>query len=140
MHINFLSLLVGGVASLILGMIWYSKSLFGNTYMKALGADTNISPEKMKAIQKRMWQILLTQFVLSVFQVWVLAIYILRTPEVFPLANAIWIWAGFVMPTIAGGALWSARPRKDAWKIFWITSGYQLVMFAVFAFILKAWM
>ncbi len=141
METNFLMLAVCGVVSLVLGMVWYSQKAFGNSYMKALGADTNISPEKMKEIQKKMWQLLLTQFVLTMFQVWVLAVYINSSITVItPVANALWIWAGFVMPTIAGSALWSARPRKDAWKIFFITSGYNLVLFILFAVIIKAWM
>jgi len=141
MEINFLVLLVGGVASLVLGMIWYGKALFGDAYMKALGADTNMSPEKMKKIQEKMWQLFLTQFILAVFQVWVLAVYINSSMAVItPVSNALWIWAGFVMPTLAGGAMWSARPRKDAWKIFFITSGYNLVLFIIFAVIIKAWM
>ncbi|MEZ4103187.1 MAG: hypothetical protein R3B55_01300 [Candidatus Paceibacterota bacterium] len=59
---------------------------------------------------------------LAVFQVWILTIYINSViADMTPATNAFWIWAGFVMPTLAGSALWSARPRKDAWKIFFIT-------------------
>ena len=133
-------LLVGGVASMVVGMIWHSKALFGPAYMKALGADMNMSPEKMAEIQKKMWQLYITQFLLAVFQFWVLSVFVVRTLEVFPIATALWIWAGFLMPTVAGAAMWSARPKKDAWKIFLISAGYQLVLFLVFGFIIKAWM
>ncbi|MEZ4114202.1 MAG: DUF1761 domain-containing protein [Candidatus Paceibacterota bacterium] len=71
----------------------------------------------------------------------ILTIYINSViADMTPATNAFWIWAGFVMPTLAGSALWSARPRKDAWKIFFITSGYQFLLFMIFASIIKAWM
>ena len=140
MQPNVIAAIVCSVGSMILGMIWHSQSLFGRTYMKALGADMNMPPEKMKEIQKKMWQILLTQFLLTVFQVWVLWFYVLGPIDMMStVASTVWIWAGFVMPTIAGASLWSARPRKDAWKIFWISAGYQLVNFIMFGLVLKFW-
>ena len=132
-------LTVCGILSLFLGMIWYNQKTFGKSYMKALGADTNISPEKMKEIQKKMWQLFLTQFILAAFQAWVLSMFILQNSQISPLNTSIWIWAGFVMPTLAGSAIWGTRPRKDAWSIFLITSGYQLTMFIIFTLIIKIW-
>lgn len=140
METNFLAILACGVVAMIVGMVWHSKALFGDKYMKAIGADTNMSPEKMKEIQKDMWQLYVTQFALALFQAYVLSGYIISEPGVGGSLNAVWIWAGFVMPTIAGAAMWSARPRKMAWQIFLISSGYQLVVLILFGMILKAWM
>jgi hypothetical protein len=139
METNFLAILACGVVAMIVGMVWHSKALFGDKYMKAIGADTNMSPEKIKEIQKDMWQLYVTQFALALFQAYVLSGYIISEPAVGGSLNAIWIWAGFVMPTIAGAAMWSARPRKMAWQIFLISSGYHLVLFILFGMILKAW-
>lgn len=140
-EVNWLAILVCGVAAMVVGMVWHSRALFGNTYMKAIGADTNMSPEKMAEIQKKMWQLYILQFVLVVFQVYVLFHYVVGASDVMtPMSNAIWIWAGFVMPTVAGAWMWSARPRAWAWKGFWISAGYNLVLFLVFAVILKAMM
>ena len=141
MQINFLAILVCGVLSMIVGSLWYGKIMFGDMYMRAIGGDPNIPPEKMKEIQKKTWQLYLTQFLLTLFQVWVLAIYLQSAAEsVSFMSNALWIWGGFVLTTNAGIWMWSAQPRKLAWQGFLISSGYQLVMFVVFAFILKAWM
>ena len=135
MVISFWAVIVCAVAAMVLGMIWHSKALFGNKYMKALGADMNMSPEKMAEIQKKMWQLYIVQFLLVMLQAWVLAQFLW-----VGVANALWIWVGFIMPTIAGATMWSARPRKDAWTIFLISAGYSLVLFIMFGLILKAWM
>jgi hypothetical protein len=140
MHIALLPIVVTGVATMIIGMIWHSKALFGNKYMQAIGADMNMSPEKMKECQKRMWQLYLTQYILAIVQIYVLAYYIMAQPMTSPVHTTLWLYFGFVLTTIAGGALWSARPRKDAWNMFFISAGFQLVVMIVSALILKAWM
>lgn len=133
--VNLAAVLACAIAAMIVGMLWHSKALFGTRYMKAIGADMNMSPEKMAAIQKKMWQLYLLQFVLVFFQVWVFASY-----TGGGLMNAAWVWAGFLMPTVAGQWMWSARPRKEAWAGFLISAGYNLVLFFVFGLILQAWM
>lgn len=125
---------------MIIGIVWHSKTLFGDMYMKAIGANPNMSKEEMTKIQKRMWQLFLAQFILALFQAWVLGLYIKGAISLMmPISNAVWIWAGFVLPTIAGHWMWSARPRKLAWQGFLISLGYQLVIFVVFAIILGFW-
>lgn len=32
--VNYLAVLVSAIASMVLGMIWYNPSVFGNTWMK----------------------------------------------------------------------------------------------------------
>ena len=140
MEINVLAVVACGVVSLILGFLWYSQMLFGNIYMKSIGADINMPVEKMKEIQAKMWQLYITQFLLAVFQAFVLSHYISGWSDGTGLENALWIWAAFVMPTVAGAWMWSARPRRDAWNAFLISAGYQLVLFVLFGLILKAWM
>ncbi len=140
MGINFLAVLLCGVVAMIVGMVWYSKMLFGNAFMRAIGSNPNMLPEEMRAIQKKMWQLHLTQFVLVLFQVWVLSLFVKGLPETPIIALSLLIWAGFVMVTTAGNAMWSARPRKMAWHMFLISSGYQLVLFVLFGLILKSWM
>ncbi len=141
LEVNWLAIIVCGVAAMVIGMIWHSQALFGHMYMKALGADMNMSPEKIKEIQKKMWSLYITQFVLVLLQAYVLFHYIVGAADVMtPVSNALWIWLGFVLPTVAGASMWSARPRKDAWTIFLISAGYNLALFIVFALIIGAWM
>lgn len=139
--VNWLAVVVCGVAAMMLGMIWHSQALFGTMYMKAIGGDMNMPPEKMKEIQKKMWQLYITQFILSLLTAYVLFYYIVGAIDsISALSNALWIWLGFIMPTIAGQWMWSARPRNDAWTGFLISAGYSLALFVIFAVIIKAMM
>lgn len=132
-------ILVCGIAAMAIGATWHGP-LFGKMYIRAIGGDPNMPPEKMKELQKKMWQLYILQFVLVVFEAWILSLYIGSPLGVTPMSNAIWIWAGFVLPTLAGQWMWSARPRKLAWQGFFISAGYNLVLFIVFAIIIKAMM
>jgi hypothetical protein len=139
-EINLLSILLCAVAAMVLGMIWHGQALFGNKFMKAMGADMNMSKEKMAEIQKKMWQLYILQFVLVFFQAWVLAHFIAAWDSVSGITTSLWIWAGFVLPTTAGACMWSARPRKDAWTMFWISAGYSFLLFIAFGLIIQAMM
>lgn len=138
-EVSWLAVLICAVAAMIIGMAWHSQALFGPTYMKAIGADPNMPAEKMREIQKKMWQLYITQFALVILQVYVLWHYIIGAVQTMtPISNVIWIWLGFVIPTLAGQWMWSARPRAWAWKGFLISAGYNLVLFIVFSLIINA--
>ncbi len=123
---------------MILGFIWHGP-LFGKAYMRAAGIDANMSPEKMKEIQKKMWQLYISQFILVALEAYILWHYVLGSIDVMtPMSNAWWIWLGFVMPVIAGQWMWSARPRKLAWNGFLISAGYNLALLVIFVLIFKA--
>lgn len=137
MEINYLAILVCGVLAMVLGALWYGP-MFGKKWMEIVGV-TDMSMEARKEMQKGAWKLYLTNFVLVVFQVWVLAYYIAGWAEASPLTNSLWIWAGFVMPTIAATAMWNNDSAKISWSRFLIQSGYQLVMFVIFSFVLGYW-
>ena len=89
------------------------------------------TPEAKKQLIGMMVKMMGTQLVLSLITVFTI---------VFFGANVILtlvIWFGFVMPTTAGATLWSGKPAKDAWKIFLITSGCQLLTFAVYGLLMQ---
>ncbi len=146
-EVNYLAILVCGIVGMVIGMLWHSKMLFGPAFIKATGMDMNMSPEKMAEIQKGMWKLYLTQFVLLLIQLFVLSHIIVMAMSYLGTAGAtaglsaaFWTWLGFAMPINAGNAMWSARPRVYAWHLFFITAGFQLVSLLVFGAILGAWM
>lgn len=140
MQIHFLPVLVCAIISLILGSIWYGP-LFGKAWMRIIKADPDCmtDPVKRKEAQKKALPLYILQFVLSIFEIWVLAHFIQGWSDVSPIESSLWIWAAFVMPTVAGASMWSGDSRKDAWQRFWLTAGFQLVLFIVFALVLSAW-
>jgi hypothetical protein len=48
-HVNFLAVLVSGVAIFILGALWYSPVLFAKTWSRLMG----MTAEKIKAMMER---------------------------------------------------------------------------------------
>ncbi len=146
-EVNYLAIIVCGVIGMALGTLWHSKFLFGPAFMEASGMDMHMSPEKMATMQKQMWKYYLTQFVLLLITLFVLS-HSIRMGEAFfgftgvtaGLSAAFWNWLGYMMPVNAGAALWSNRPRRLAWRLFFITTGYSLVSLLIFGAILGAWM
>ena len=43
------------------------------------------------------------------------------------------------MPTVAGQAMWSGKSKELSWKMFFISSGYQLVTLVIAGWILGMW-
>lgn len=137
MTINYLAILVCAIISMAVGSIWYGP-LFGKKWMEIIGAN----PADMKLhkeMQKAAGPLYLIQFLLTLFQLGVLAYYISTWTNMSGLVNALWIWAGFIVPTIAGSCMWNNESKKTSWSRFLIQAGYQLVMFVIFGTILGNW-
>lgn len=79
------------------------------------------------------------QFLLSLFQAWVLAYYLNAMPSVPSLTNSLWIWAAFVMPIVAQASMWNNDSRSVSWTRFLLQAGYQLVLFIIYALVLGNW-
>jgi hypothetical protein len=140
MELNYLAILVCGIAAMVIGYVWYGP-LFGKAWMKIMGVDmSTISPEERKKMQKGMAGAYILQFILSLITAGVLAVHIASwSDSTSSVAIATCTWFGFVMTTTASSALWSGKPKNVAWKMFFILAGAQLVTFVVFGFILGAW-
>lgn len=101
-----------------------------------------VNPEDLKnrkEMQKKAMPLYVIQFLLTLFQVYVLAHYFAGWKEASTYENALWIWAAFVMPTVAGASMWTNDSRKMVWSRFLIQSGYQLVNFILFALVFRLW-
>lgn len=136
-QINIWAVVVCAVLSMVLGYIWFGP-IFGKKWMEIVGAD-RMDIEARKKMQKSAGPLYVVQFFLSLFQAYVLAYYIAGWKEASGFENALWIWAAFIMPVIAGTAMWNNDSKKIAWARFLIQSGYQLVLFAMFGLILGVW-
>lgn len=137
MDINYIAVLACAVLAMGLGAMWYGP-LFGKQWMRIIGA-TDMDVAARKAMQKNALPLYLVQFVLVLFQVYVLAHFIRGWSDVSWIENVLWVWAAFVMPTVAAGAMWSNDSRQVMWARFLIQAGYYLVLFLVFGFVLSRW-
>ncbi|HEY9583828.1 MAG TPA: DUF1761 domain-containing protein [Candidatus Paceibacterota bacterium] len=129
--INYLAVLVSAIVAMIIGYVWYGP-IFGKKWMQVVG----VTPEDVAArerMQKSSTPLYIVQFILVLFQVYVLASY------TSSISGALWIWAGFILPTVAASCMWNNDSSKVAWTRFFIQAGYQLIVFVIFGFILGMW-
>jgi hypothetical protein len=89
-------------------------------------------------MQKEATSLYAIQFILVLLQLYVLSHYI-KGWEVSGIENALWIWLGFVVPTLAAAAMWNNDPNRIKLARFGIQAGYQLVIFVIFGFIISTW-
>lgn len=136
-EINYIAIVVGSVLAMAVGALWYGP-LFGKKWLEVIGANAK-DLEAREKMKKSAGPLYFVQFVLTLFQVLVLAHLIADTTKVSGIERAIWIWAAFVMPTIAGTAMWNNDSKKVSWARFLIQSGYQLVIFIIFGLLLTYW-
>lgn len=135
--INYFAVVVGAVCALLVGAMWYGP-LFGKKWLEVIGA-TPADLEARKKMQEGVWKLYLIQFILTLFQILVLAHLVADTVRVGGIERSLWIWAGFVIPTLAGTAMWNNDSARVAWTRFLIQGGYQLVIFIIFGILLQYW-
>ncbi len=64
-HANWLAIAVAAVAYFVLGGLWYSKALFGNTWVKSTGIDMN-KPDAKKGVAGVMAMTFILEFVICI--------------------------------------------------------------------------
>ena len=139
MQINFLAVLVCGVLSMVLGFIWYGPILFGKKWMEVMGVN-KMTEEQKKSMMKNSWKLYSLQFLLTLFELYVLSWYIQTLSDTSTgVHTAFSIWIAFLVPTIAGSAMWNGDTKRIAWNRFLIQVGYQFVLFIICGYILSVW-
>ena len=139
LNINFIAVAVCVLLSFILGFVWYA-AIFMKPWTKEMGYDPNMRPDK-KQMMKGMAVSVIGNFLF----VWMLAFY-LAGWKYFPNSNemgtmsfavnsALSVWLGFFVPVHLSKIVW----EKHSWKLFFINSGYNLVMAILVAIILAYW-
>ena len=135
--INYWAVLVCALASMVIGAVWYGP-LFGKLWLRVIKADA-MDMARRKEMQKAAAPLYAIQFLLTLFHAYVLAHYIAGWKEASGVENAIWLWAAFIMPTVAGASMWTNDERTIVWTRFWLQAGYYLVTMIVFGLILGMW-
>lgn len=135
--INYFAVATCAVLTMVIGAVWYGP-LFGRKWMEIIGVNPD-DQEAKKKMQKSAGPLYLMQFVLALFQVLVLVHFIAEAGLMGGLERALWIWAAFVIPTLAGAVMWTNQSGILKWTRFFIQGGYQLVIFIAFGLILQFW-
>ncbi len=140
LSINWLAVLVAGISAFVLGGVWYSPALFGNSWM----AENNLSIEKIK--QGNMLKIYGIAFILSLVMAANLAMFLADGPSTCPAdcvqkTDVTWgAIAGFlagiwVFCAVAMHGLFEHRN----WKLICINGAYSLVGLTLMGAIIGLW-
>lgn len=133
--INYLAVIVAAIASMVIGMAWYSPMLFGKQWMELIG----ISVKDMEAAKKKgMSKTYALAFVSSLVMAYVLAHFVdyaMASSLADGAMAGFWVWLGFVATVSLSSVLWDCKP----WKLYFINVGYHLVQLVVMGEILTLW-
>lgn len=135
--INYLPIMVGAVISMVIGAIWYGP-LFGKKWIEIIGAN-QADIEARKKMQKEAGPLYGVQFILTLFQISVLVSLVADASHSTGFIRSLWIWAAFIIPTLAGAVMWTNEKNKIKLARFLIQGGYQLIMFIVYGLLLQFW-
>ena len=134
--VNYLAVLVAGIASMVFGMIWYAPAVFGKNWM----AWSGLTEQKMAELKARgMGKFYFIAFLGSLVMAYVLAHFV----QVWNAAGiggawklAFWVWLGFVATVMLGPVLWEGKSVK----LYFLNAIYQLLNIFVMALILVYWL
>lgn len=133
--VNYFSVLLASLASMVVGFVWYSPLMFAKPWMKHMKLDA----KKLKESQKKMGKTYGMSFITTVVTAGVLAL-LLNTSLVITMTEGLMlggvVWLGFVATTMFTGVLFSEMPVG----LFLINSGYQLASILVMSAVLTAMM
>ncbi len=136
--VNGGAIVVSAIASMIVGMVWYSQALFGPAWAKLMGA----SKEQLVDAKKHMGPALVVMFISSLLAAYVIGMFNVRmaTPSLNQaLGVAFFAWLGFVATTILGEHLFDPVRKKPV-GLFFVNAGHQLASMLVMGAIMGSWM
>ncbi len=134
-EVNYLAVLLAGVATMVVGFLWYGPMLFAKPWMKLMG-HTKESLEKEKTNMGKTYGM---SFVLALVTAYVLS-HVMSLSQNFyhynpvtaGLSSAFWMWLGFIMPVQATDVLFGSKK----FQLFLINTGYQLASVLVMGLVL----
>ena len=125
-NVNYLAVLLGAIASMIVGFVYYNPSVAGKAWMK----ETGYKPDALKKEQKEMGKYYGLSFVLALLTAYVLTHVMVFSmnfynypPVTTGVMSAFYMWLGFVLPVQATDQIFG----KKNFKLLAINSGYQLL-------------
>ncbi|MCR4274969.1 MAG: DUF1761 domain-containing protein [Candidatus Campbellbacteria bacterium] len=136
-YINFTAIFAASVASFLLGWLWYSDFIFGRRW-RTLNNVSEESHQQMSGDKKKMTKSMVLYFVSLVVMVGVLArtlFYMGAYGIGDGISTALWMWIGFVVPSMLGMVLW----EKKSWEYYFINVGYLLLALITSGVILTLW-
>ncbi|MEK7632147.1 MAG: DUF1761 domain-containing protein [Patescibacteria group bacterium] len=129
--VNFVHVLVAGLVAMVLGGLWYSKILFGKSWMLLAGINE-------EAAKKEAPMAYLKMFITALVAAYVLAVFVGFAGAATFAEGAIvgfWLWLGFIFTVTMSSVIFEKRP----WKLWLINNGYQVILLVISGGLLAAW-
>lgn len=141
--LNPIGILLAAVAGYVIGMLWYSRTLFMKPWLAGLGKTEEefLKPQEHKT-KKYIWSLMLYTFVVTVVIAFALDLFILLTGaatllEVLQISMLLAF--GFIVTTkftdmlyTLDAPFWSIRAQK----LFFVNTGYYIASFLTMGAIL----
>jgi polyferredoxin len=131
--VNWIAVIASAVAAMVVGFVWYSKSVLGKSWMK----ETGVTDSQMKETNKNMMGMYLPMFVGALVEAFILSMILTVTGSsdyAMAAQAAFLVWVGFIATTLLGAVLFERR----SWTYYGINAGYQLVALIVMSVVLIA--
>ncbi len=135
-YMNIPAILAASALSFIIGWIWYSEPVFGRRWRALSGASEE--HQRDMSDKKVMIRTMLLYFISLV----VLAAVLARTLFYMGaygigdgISTALWMWIGFVVPSMLGMVLW----ERKSWEYYFISTGYLLLALLVSGIVIMVW-
>jgi len=136
--INYSTVLVAAIASMVLGFLWFGP-VFGKKWIALMGFS---EAQMMEARKKSMVKTNLILFIGSLVMSFVLA-HALIFASAYLNVNGVsagvmagfWNWLGFIAPVTLGVVLFDGK----SWKLWFLNNGYWLLSLIVMGIILSLW-
>ncbi|MBI3305094.1 DUF1761 domain-containing protein [Candidatus Parcubacteria bacterium] len=133
-YLNWLPIIGAAIVSTALGAAWYSPTLFGKAWLKAMGW----SHEELESRKKGMKRTYALGFVGALVMAATLQHFVYFTRAETAALGAktgFWLWLGFIAPVFLAAYLWEGKPVK----LLKINAGYYLVSLLVMGALLAVW-
>src|SRR3989344_5330110 len=132
MIVTLWPIVAAGIASVLIGWVWYHPRVFGTTWMRL----ANITPEMAERGKKMMPFHALVGLIASMLIAYVMN-YVGIAFQIYDWVGAVfelalWCWLGFIVPTSLGTILSEQRP----FQLYLINTLYWLLTLIPMALIL----
>ena len=130
--VNYLAVLVAGVAYMIVGALWYSPALFGNAWMKGIGKTKEQITKEFSPV-RYVWAILTS--LIAAYGIARVLSYTGATTIVDAVLISVMAGVCFVLTSLWVNDSFEGRPKS----LTLINVFYHLVGFVVVGVIIGAW-
>ena len=129
--IRLSAVIVAAVAKMAVGASWYAPKVWGAKWLALIGWSGAQMKQRQKRVARAYGVTFAGAILLAYFLAHCVAYMGAKTPAYGALVGA-WVWLGFVATTSLSAYLFDGRPLK----LYLITQGYELVVFALMGVIL----